>query len=461
HPDLDYVFDDVNGDGFPDHVDFDGDDAPDALVLSQGGAPGVVATATTGVRDFATNDIFAGAALTTVTDAFGNVLNVRSGPPFADFNGDGILDAPMQVVGEIGINPAALSVTAAGVPHVPNAYDAGIAGGPDVNGDLIPDGDGIPEFIEFPSIDPTVLDEFGDPADLGELDVLSNLPADGFESLRVLDVPVVAGSSFTARLGPTTAVQGTGNGVGERIPTSHVYFVNFNISTVMHEVMHQLGYQHEQKRLDREDFVFVDFGNIPPDLAAQFFVAPGDRILGVPFDSNGDGVDDTYDYDFESLMHYGRCGALFGSTCSADQLAMEVLPPFGAFQDVIGSTDIISAGDLVSLQEVYLKPQVFVDAPCLADLNQDNRITFEDILEFINLYLPCADPSVNPIPGSTLPNDPCRIVDEVLGNFDGFVDTLDLINYFTLFRASRGCTPRTVVPIGPGTPVGDNSLSPI
>ena len=52
-------------------------------------------------------------------------------------------------------------------------------------------------------------------------------------------------------------------------------------------------------------------------------------------------------------------------------------------------------------------------------------------------------------------------MDEVLGNFDGFVDTLDLINYFTLFRASRGCTPRTVVPIGPGTPVGDNSLSPI
>jgi hypothetical protein len=38
---------------------------------------------------------------------------------------------------------------------------------------------------------------------------------------------------------------------------------NLNKGTIMHEMMHSLGYDHEQNRPDRNNFVRVHYDNIP------------------------------------------------------------------------------------------------------------------------------------------------------------------------------------------------------
>lgn len=42
--------------------------------------------------------------------------------------------------------------------------------------------------------------------------------------------------------------------------------------TVMHEMMHALGFLHEQNRWERDDFVTVNYGNIQPGI--EVFLPP-------------------------------------------------------------------------------------------------------------------------------------------------------------------------------------------
>jgi len=61
---------------------------------------------------------------------------------------------------------------------------------------------------------------------------------------------------------------------------------------VSHELMHALGFFHEQSRPDRDDFIEIEFSNIPRDLYSQFRVyATGTSTLDFP-------------YNYFSIMHY-------------------------------------------------------------------------------------------------------------------------------------------------------------
>ncbi len=60
--------------------------------------------------------------------------------------------------------------------------------------------------------------------------------------------------------------------------------------TILHEMGHVLGYSHEHSRSDRDNYIIIDFSNIPANAQAQFGKAT--------FPSPGP-------YDFFSIMHYG------------------------------------------------------------------------------------------------------------------------------------------------------------
>lgn len=63
-------------------------------------------------------------------------------------------------------------------------------------------------------------------------------------------------------------------------------------STVQHEILHALGFHHEQVRSDRDEYVRILFNNIKPKQMYNFRKVQTNN-LGTP-------------YDFESVMHYRR-----------------------------------------------------------------------------------------------------------------------------------------------------------
>ncbi|XP_071777211.1 low choriolytic enzyme-like [Centroberyx gerrardi] len=62
--------------------------------------------------------------------------------------------------------------------------------------------------------------------------------------------------------------------------------------TVQHEVLHALGFHHEQVRSDRDQHATILYQNIQPGLEPNFMKVSTNN-LGTP-------------YDYNSVMHYGR-----------------------------------------------------------------------------------------------------------------------------------------------------------
>jgi hypothetical protein len=76
--------------------------------------------------------------------------------------------------------------------------------------------------------------------------------------------------------------------------------------TVIHELMHALGFRHEHTRADRDEFIEIRWRNIlDDDLKEQFRVHEGDFVFA--------------DYDKGSIMHYD--GFAFSKPCDIVQLA--------------------------------------------------------------------------------------------------------------------------------------------
>ena len=61
--------------------------------------------------------------------------------------------------------------------------------------------------------------------------------------------------------------------------------------TIAHELMHALGLEHEQARIDRDNFVRINYQNIDPNRVSNFDKYLDGDLLGTP-------------YDIYSLMHY-------------------------------------------------------------------------------------------------------------------------------------------------------------
>jgi len=103
------------------------------------------------------------------------------------------------------------------------------------------------------------------------------------------------------------------------------------IGTIMHELGHALGLEHEQSRADRDKFVRINWQNIKKGEAAQFEKA-----------NNYGKVEVRYDYN--SLMHYGPYA--FTSNKKPTIVAVEEGHP-------IGERAMWAAGDIQQLNEMY------------------------------------------------------------------------------------------------------------
>ncbi|XP_030371763.1 zinc metalloproteinase nas-1-like [Scaptodrosophila lebanonensis] len=61
--------------------------------------------------------------------------------------------------------------------------------------------------------------------------------------------------------------------------------------TAIHELMHALGFLHEQNRMERDGFVAIQYQNVQPSAKSNFDKAARTEAFGVP-------------YDYGSVMHY-------------------------------------------------------------------------------------------------------------------------------------------------------------
>ncbi len=70
----------------------------------------------------------------------------------------------------------------------------------------------------------------------------------------------------------------------------------FNHGTLVHELMHVLGFFHEMQRMDRDRYVHIFWRNIQPLYLSQY-----ETTL-----KRGYKHEDVGDYDYGSIMHYPR-----------------------------------------------------------------------------------------------------------------------------------------------------------
>ncbi|RYD75262.1 MAG: hypothetical protein EOP84_18585 [Verrucomicrobiaceae bacterium] len=133
------------------------------------------------------------------------------------------------------------------------------------------------------------------------------------------------------------------NGNGCSSPVGRQSFINkINIDTwcdedsesgsIMHEIMHSLGLNHEQSRCDRNNYVVIDFGSIPDDEEHNFTQECGNTDWGP--------------YDYSSVMHYSPYAFSNNGqkTITAHDPSMNAL---------MGQRAALSDGDIRSLRAVY------------------------------------------------------------------------------------------------------------
>lgn len=114
----------------------------------------------------------------------------------------------------------------------------------------------------------------------------------------------------------------------------------------IHELMHALGFYHEQQRPDRNTFVTINCGNVQGGCSGTIF----NNNFPVPSDARPYGA-----YDFDSLMHYGQCDFTTGANCPTDGTrTITVLAPNTAqWQNAIGQRTHLSVLDRAMISFLY------------------------------------------------------------------------------------------------------------
>ncbi|KAK0156144.1 Astacin-like metalloendopeptidase [Merluccius polli] len=102
---------------------------------------------------------------------------------------------------------------------------------------------------------------------------------------------------------------------------------------IQHEVLHALGFHHEQSRSDRDKFVNILYRNIQPGKRSNFRKVATNN-LGTP-------------YDYNSIMHYGRYAF------SNSRGVRETIVPKPDSTVVIGKATKMSTNDIRRVNQLY------------------------------------------------------------------------------------------------------------
>lgn len=90
-----------------------------------------------------------------------------------------------------------------------------------------------------------------------------------------------------------TPSEGCASYVGRQGGGQYVWIASWcHKGSTTHEIMHALGFWHEQSRSDRDNYVQILWQNIVEDQKHNFYQHINDG-------------EDLYEYDYDSLMHYG------------------------------------------------------------------------------------------------------------------------------------------------------------
>ncbi len=118
--------------------------------------------------------------------------------------------------------------------------------------------------------------------------------------------------------------------------------------SVVHEMLHALGIQHEQTRHDRDSFVTINFDNILSGKKHNF------EKQSLAFDLRR--------YDYDSVMHYGANA--FCKKDAADACVGPTIVPI-ASGTAIGQRTSMSSGDIAAVNLLYpgLPPTLSITGP--------------------------------------------------------------------------------------------------
>ncbi|GAV09067.1 hypothetical protein RvY_18665 [Ramazzottius varieornatus] len=104
------------------------------------------------------------------------------------------------------------------------------------------------------------------------------------------------------------------------------------LGEIQHEVMHALGFFHEQSRTDRDKYVTIVWANLIPGTEDQFRTYRTDN-LDMP-------------YDYDSIMHYGW------NYFAADRTRATIVPKTARSAE-LGTRKIISDWDVEKINRLY------------------------------------------------------------------------------------------------------------
>ncbi|EDW81478.2 uncharacterized protein Dwil_GK11006 [Drosophila willistoni] len=105
---------------------------------------------------------------------------------------------------------------------------------------------------------------------------------------------------------------------------------------IQHETLHVLGLFHEQSRPDRNEYVEIDYDNIPRKYWSQFMAMEQTTTFNVP-------------YDYQSVMHYSKNAFAKDPTKPTIRALIEGKP----VERDMGQTRGPSEGDLAKIRIMY------------------------------------------------------------------------------------------------------------
>ncbi|XP_033108736.1 protein SpAN-like [Anneissia japonica] len=106
----------------------------------------------------------------------------------------------------------------------------------------------------------------------------------------------------------------------------------YSHGVILHELLHTIGFHHEQSRLDRDDYVQINWINIDESLANNF---------------QKSNVITDYPYDYYSLLHYGR------NSFRTDKSSPSIKTVNPLLQFDIGGGNNMTYTDIYILNDLY------------------------------------------------------------------------------------------------------------